>query len=152
MSVWAIHQNDSIYTDAEKFNPDRYLNHPKLANEYATSADYENRGKSAFHVICSSSWSPILHFIDHYGYGSGRRMCPGIHLAERNMWRIASKLIWAFEIREDPASPLDVDAYTSSVLVSPLPFKVSVKPRSQRHMETVQKELRQALEFLKQYE
>ncbi|KAI1617873.1 putative cytochrome P450 oxidoreductase [Exophiala viscosa] len=132
MSVWTMHQNDTIFQDAEKFNPDRYLNHPRLANEYATSSDYENR--------------------DHYGYGSGRRMCPGIHLAERNMWRIAAKLIWAFKMYEDPSAPLDVDGYTSSILVSPLPFKVKVEPRSQKHMETVQRELVQALEFLKQYE
>ena len=46
MSVWALHQNNEIYQDAEKFNPDRYLDHPKLANEYATSPDYENRGES----------------------------------------------------------------------------------------------------------
>lgn len=48
MSIWSIHQNDSIYNDAWRFNPDRYLGHPKFANEYATSADYENRGESMF--------------------------------------------------------------------------------------------------------
>jgi hypothetical protein len=68
------------------------------------------------------------------------------------MWRIAAKLIWAFKIYEDPTAPLDVDAYSSSILVSPLPFKVRVEPRSQKHMETVQRELVQALDFLKQYE
>jgi hypothetical protein len=47
MSVWTMHQNDQVYSDAEQFKPERYLSHPKMANEYATSADYENRGESA---------------------------------------------------------------------------------------------------------
>lgn len=45
MGVWAMHQNEKLYFDHEKFNPNRFLNHPKLANEYATSADYEGRDK-----------------------------------------------------------------------------------------------------------
>ena len=45
MGVWAMHQNEKLYFDHEKFNPDRFLNHPKLANEYASSADYEGRDK-----------------------------------------------------------------------------------------------------------
>jgi len=79
-------------------------------------------------------------------------MCPGIHLAERNMWRIAAKLIWAFDIGELDEKPLDVDAYTSCILVSPLPFQVKVKPRSEMHLTTIKRELVQAQEFFKQYE
>ena len=82
--TWAIHHNENIYKDPETFDPDRYAQHPRLANDYAGSPDWANR--------------------DHYNYGAGRRICPGIHLAERNMWRIASKLLWAFEFAE-PTDP-----------------------------------------------
>jgi len=68
------------------------------------------------------------------------------------MWRIAAKLIWAFDLRELPDKPLDVNGYTSSILVSPLPFQVDVKPRSEAHMETIKRELVEALNFLEQYE
>ncbi|KAJ5698483.1 hypothetical protein N7462_000488 [Penicillium macrosclerotiorum] len=44
LGIWAIHHQEKHYVDHEKFNPDRYLNHPKLANEYA-SADWEARDK-----------------------------------------------------------------------------------------------------------
>ncbi|CZR64460.1 uncharacterized protein PAC_14358 [Phialocephala subalpina] len=77
IATWAIHHLDSIYQDSDKFNPDRYLDHQKLANDYAGTSDYSMR--------------------DYYNYGAGRRICPGIHLAERNMWRMAAKLLWAFE-------------------------------------------------------
>jgi cytochrome P450 len=46
IAVWAMHQDEKLYKDHEKFNPDRFLNHPKLANEYASSPDYQNRDKS----------------------------------------------------------------------------------------------------------
>lgn len=68
------------------------------------------------------------------------------------MWRIASKLIWAFDISEMSDSPLNVDAYTSSLLTVPFPFKVKVKPRSEKHLECIKRELVDAQEFLRQYE
>lgn len=93
----------------------------------------------------------------HYGYGAGRRMCPGLHLAERNMWRIASKLLWAFDISEplDPTTGnvvhLDENAYTSAILMCPLPFKINVVPRSQEHLASIKRELTSAIDFMSQY-
>ncbi|RSL94626.1 hypothetical protein CEP52_012536 [Fusarium oligoseptatum] len=135
--TWAIHHSENIYEDPETFNPDRYTQHPRLANDYAGSPDWANR--------------------DHYNYGAGRQICPGIHLAERNMWRIASKLLWAFEFAE-PGDPktgevihLDPEAYNPGILQAPLPFKVSIKPRSEAHVATILREHKGSLEFLSQY-
>jgi hypothetical protein len=80
-----------------------------------------------------------------------------MHLAERNMWRIAAKLLWAFELSEyvDPEtgvkSPLDPDAYNPGILQAPLPFKVAIKPRSKEHIERINKEMSDATGFLEQY-
>ena len=30
--------------------------------------------------------------------GNGRRMCPGIHLADRNLFHAISKILWAFDL------------------------------------------------------
>jgi cytochrome P450 len=135
--TWAIHHSEGIYEDPESFNPDRYLDHPRLANDYAGSPDWAKR--------------------DHYNYGAGRRICPGIHLAERNMWRIASKLLWAFEFAE-PTDPetgkvahLDPYAYNPGILQAPVPFKVSIKPRSEAHVATIVREHSESLDFLDQY-
>lgn len=138
LAIWAMNQDERFFPDADKFNPDRYMNHPKLAPEYAVSPDYMNR--------------------DHYGYGGGRRICPGLHLAERNMWRIAAKLLWAFEISEpvDPVTgqviPLDESAYTSAILLCPLPYTVKVVPRSEKHLACIQRELHDAMNFMSQWE
>ncbi|KAJ5699992.1 Cytochrome P450 [Penicillium majusculum] len=39
---------------------------------------------------------------DHLGYGAGRCVCPGIHLAERNLIIGVAKLFWAFEFLNPP--------------------------------------------------
>ncbi|KAF2113642.1 cytochrome P450 [Lophiotrema nucula] len=73
---YALHR--TIYSDGDVYNPDRYLDRPRLANDYAGSPDYENR--------------------DHYTYGAGRRICVGIHLAERTQWRMTARILWGFNI------------------------------------------------------
>lgn len=79
--------------DPALFIPERYENHPQLAPEYA-AGKWENR--------------------DHYGYGVGRRICPGIHLAERNMFLAIAKLLWAFEFQagDDDVGKIDSDPVT----------------------------------------
>jgi hypothetical protein len=94
----------------------------------------------------------------HYGYGAGRRMCPGVHLAERNQWRIVAKLIWAFEIKEPVDSKtgktvsLNADDYTTGLLHAPNPYKVIFKPRSPAHSETIRREMEQSLKDLAPFE
>lgn len=138
VAVWAIHHLEREYKGHDDFNPDRYLNHPRLANHYAGSPDYENR--------------------DHYGFGAGRRICPGIHLAERNMWRIAAKLLWAFDFAEPleestgKTIPLDSEAYNNGILMMPQPFTVGITPRSQEHVKLIKSELAHAVDFLRQYD
>lgn len=41
--TWALHHTGSIFKDPEAFSPERYANHPKLANDYAGSSDYQKR-------------------------------------------------------------------------------------------------------------
>lgn len=74
------------------------------------------------------------------------------------MWRIAAKLLWAYEFSEpiDPATgraiPLDVDAYNPGILQAPLQFNVQIKVRSENYAATIKKELVGALDFLKKWE
>lgn len=74
------------------------------------------------------------------------------------MWRIAAKLLWAYEFSEpvDPVTgktiPLDATAYNAGILQAPLPFNVQIKPRSGQHMATIRKDLAMSLNFLKTWE
>lgn len=45
VGIWAMNHDATRYPNHEVFNPDRYLDHPKLASEYAVGPDYNNRDK-----------------------------------------------------------------------------------------------------------
>jgi cytochrome P450 len=123
---WAL--SHSQYENPDAYNPDRYLNHPGLATEYASSSDYEKR--------------------DHYTYGAGRRICPGIHLAERTQWRILARLLWAFRIEHE----IDTEAYEEKLITGPKPFQVRFTPRSQQHVRVIEKELEAVSDLLRKWE
>jgi hypothetical protein len=97
----------------------------------------------------------VLH---HYGYGAGRRICPGMHLAERTQWRITAKLLWAFNIERqiDPATgkPVEIDAesYHEGISHCPKPFKVNFVSRSKAHRDVIFKEFQNVQEFLAAFE
>ncbi|KAF2114293.1 cytochrome P450 2D18 [Lophiotrema nucula] len=122
--------------DPDTYNPDRYLQHPRLAMDYAGSPDYENR--------------------DHYSYGSGRRVCVGIHLAERTQWRILARLLWAFNI-EPPVDEsgkvfeLGYD-YVDAFLSHPVPYNVRFTPRSAYHERVVRESFVNVKDFLGSWE
>lgn len=129
---------NSTFEDSEIYNPDRYLGHPRLAMDYAGSSDYMNR--------------------DHYTYGGGRRICPGIHLAERTQWRITARLLWAFIIEpaldKETGKPIDLDlnAYIHGFILQPAPYKVRFTPRSEKHAEIIRQDFKNVEEFLKKWE
>ncbi|KAJ8110101.1 hypothetical protein OPT61_g6963 [Boeremia exigua] len=132
---WAL--SHSQFDNPSVYNPDRYLKHPGLATEYASSSNYENR--------------------DHYTYGAGRRICAGIHLAERTQWRMLARLLWAFRIEhavdeEGVRIPIDVDAYEEKLITGPKLFQVRFSPRSQEHVRVIEKELQAMSGLLKRWE
>jgi len=133
---WAL--SHSQYDDPDTYNPDRYLKHPGLATKYAGTADYENR--------------------DHYSYGAGRRICAGIELAERIQWRMLARLLWAFRLehavdgKTGEKIEIDPEAFEDKLITGPKPFQVKFTPRSQRHVEIINKELAGVSELLKKWE
>ena len=132
LNVWGLHHDPIKFPNPDIFDPERFAGRTLLASEYAIAAEYENR--------------------DHYSYGSGRRICPGIHLAERNLFLGMAKLLWAFEFSESKdengnAIPLDVDpqsAYLEGFLRCPKPFDCDIRVRSAARRATIMKEFDEA--------
>ncbi|KAJ8112762.1 hypothetical protein OPT61_g4948 [Boeremia exigua] len=133
---WAL--SHTQYDAPDIYNPDRFLNHPGLATEYASSPDYQNR--------------------DHYTYGAGRRICAGIHLAERIQWRMIARLLWAFRIAPpvDEVTgeevKIDTEAYEEKLIAGPKPFRVRFVPRSEKHVRIIEKEMEAVGELLRKWE
>lgn len=117
-----------VWEEPERFLPERYEAHVLLAPEYVAAGDWTKR--------------------DHFGYGAGRRICPGMYLAERNMLLSVAKLLWAFRfeaaIAADGTSvPVDADpvtGYHSGFLYCPKEYACTPVLRSERIRETVARE------------
>jgi cytochrome P450 len=73
LNVWALHHDGKRWESPEHFVPERYSAYPALALVYVASKDFADR--------------------DHLGYGASRRICPSIHLAERDLSVATAKLL-----------------------------------------------------------
>ncbi|KAI0393708.1 cytochrome P450 2D18 [Xylariaceae sp. FL0594] len=125
INIWGIHHDAKRFASPDTFDPDRYEGQTQLASVYANSGDYQNR--------------------DHFGYGIGRRICPGIHLAERALWLAVARIMWAFEFkpkRDAQGKPIALDVspttgYREGFLNQCYPFEVDVSVRSQKRLDTI---------------
>lgn len=90
-----------------------------------------------------------------------------MHLAERNLWRAISKILWAFEITPivDPITGIPKPPSTTAFSVNgeksaffggavrvAYPFDVNIKPRSSKHVAVLIKEYEAARATLEKYD
>lgn len=129
VNVLGLQHDDSKFPEPESFNPARWTGQTGLSAEYARLADYEKR--------------------DHYVFGTGRRLCAGIHFAERSLFITFAKIMWAFDIRPGKdengnEAKIDVDLHTGyeeGIIIEPIPFKCDIQPRSERRKQVIMEEL-----------
>ncbi|RDB24652.1 hypothetical protein Hypma_008227 [Hypsizygus marmoreus] len=48
---------------------------------------------------------------DHWTFGAGRRICPGLPVAERELWLAISRLLWSFTFHALPEEPISLEEY-----------------------------------------
>ena len=101
--------------------PDRYLNDPLPTSASANLADPYAR--------------------DHWMFGAGRRICPGMIVAEREIWLAISRMLWAFDMVQIPEKPIDLKEYDGMSGRSPVPFEVILKPRFDGMGDVVESEM-----------
>lgn len=64
-----------------------------------------------------------------YFVSNSRRVCPGLPVAERELWLAISRLLWSFSIHEIPGEPISLEEYEGLSGRSPLPYRVKLVPR-----------------------
>ena len=57
------------------------------------------------------------------------RVCPGQHLADLSLFITVALTLWAFDIAEDPAYPIDTMAIKDGALAHSEQFTVRFRPR-----------------------
>lgn len=124
VNAWGMHMDDRTFPNPSAFIPERFADHPFLASEYA-AGDWDRR--------------------DHYGFGAGRRICPGIHLAERNMFLAVAKLLWAFRLEEAVPNDSDpVTGYHQGFLYCAKPYGCRPVLRSENIRRAIEREFCEA--------
>ncbi|KAI8334344.1 cytochrome P450 [Chlamydoabsidia padenii] len=109
-----MHMNPDVYTDPEIFNPDRFLDNTRTM---------------------SSSANGTINQRDMYLFGWGRRLCPGIHLAEVEMFHVCTRLFAKSTIappldKTGKEAPIDLFAAENAGLVTqPQSYQVRFIPR-----------------------
>ncbi|KAI5860307.1 cytochrome P450 [Durotheca rogersii] len=133
-NVWAIHNDPKRHPDPRRFDPTRWANDSQTSQEAATNPDVSKR--------------------DHFTFGAGRRLCQGMHIADRSLFLAISRLLWAFDFGKavDKTSGKeitpDTNALSRGMLVTPEPFEANIKPRSARKADQIREEWRKATALL----
>ncbi|KAJ6076993.1 hypothetical protein N7499_008974 [Penicillium canescens] len=143
-NAWAIHHDPELYDCPDDFVPERYEHNP-----LGFKSDIEEVTDGIRKT---------------YGFGAGRRICPGFHLAENSLHINVAKVLWAFDIRAgtDPttgrplqAEEVNVDIatqWTDGFLIAPKPFPIVMSLRSEKHREVLDRELDEAQKVFQRYQ
>lgn len=109
----AIHNNPNYYPEPHRFDPARFLEVPLDGEKSSTAPN------------------------PHLNFGAGRRICPGLHVAESSLFIALAKIVWLFDIRPPRDEygdelPMDIsdEAFEEGANTVPKPFKVRFIPRS----------------------
>ncbi|KAJ7624709.1 cytochrome P450 [Roridomyces roridus] len=112
---WGILHDEKTYPDPFSFKPERWLTADGKLNPNAVDPDI--------------------------GFGYGRRECPGRHFAKTLLWVATASILAAFTVekaRDENGNVIEPTyEYNSGIINSPLPFKCSIKPRSQAIERTI---------------
>lgn len=124
VNAWGMHMDPERFKNPETFDPEHFAGNTRLAPDLA-NGKWEDR--------------------DHYGYGAGRRFCPGAHLAERNLFLAMAKLLWAFEIKPKSGGAGEINTdpatgYSEGFLVCAKDFECEFVVRGEERRETILRE------------
>ncbi|KAF7336962.1 Cytochrome P450 [Mycena venus] len=127
-NLWGIHLNPVDFPEPHRFDPERFM----------SKRDYPG------------PWQ-------HSSFGYGRRVCPGQYLASNSIYINIARILWGFNLtkaRDENGWEIDVDtfAYTDGFNSVPLPFPISITPRSPGHVAIIEREYEVAQEEMKAYD
>lgn len=120
-NVWTIHMDEAHYPNPREFQPERYEGDNQTAADSAANPDARKR--------------------DHFGFGAGRRICPGLHVAERSLFLGISRILWGFSIapktRDGIAVPINTERLTQGFVCMPDIFECDIRPRDEKREKKI---------------
>ncbi|KAG1730398.1 cytochrome P450 [Suillus paluster] len=98
---WAISRDAEVYPDPYVFKPQRWLN---------------DQGR-------------MRDDLKFFVYGFGRRMCPGLHVANRSVFINSLLILWSFQLSLDPTKPLNDMGFMTGAMPRDRPCAIDFKMR-----------------------
>jgi len=83
-NIGGIHSDPSIYPCPDRFAPERFLP--------VTDARHNQQYGGLDH---------------HYAFGTGRRICPGLQVADSSLFIAISRILWAFDLGPKKGALID---------------------------------------------
>jgi cytochrome P450 len=131
-NVWSIHMDPKRHSSPRDFDPERYKNDVQTAAQAANNSDASKR--------------------DHFVFGAGRRLCQGMHIAERSIFLFISRVLWAFDIDKAVDADGEIvpnpEKLTEGLFVQPEPFRAKIVPRDSGRVKSIQVEWKKMEELL----
>ncbi|KAF9261476.1 cytochrome P450 [Marasmius fiardii PR-910] len=116
LNTYGMQHDPQRYPDPFRFNPDRYLelSQEKFDSNYKTVGDKDN-------------WI----------FGVGRRVCPGIRLADHEIFLAITRMLWAFRMEEVPQNPINIEQYKDPAKGYPKELYIKMVPRHDKVAEMI---------------
>ncbi|XP_020223845.1 xanthotoxin 5-hydroxylase CYP82C4 [Cajanus cajan] len=105
-NVWKLHRDPRLWSEAEKFSPERFMNENGEVDEG--------------------------HNFEYLPFGSGRRACPGSTFATQVSLVTLARLLQAFDLAEPVDEPVDLKEGLGITLPKMTPLKILITPRLPR--------------------
>ncbi|KAH6879558.1 cytochrome p450 monooxygenase [Thelonectria olida] len=131
-NVWSIHMDETRSPNPRVFNPDRFKDDNTTLYQSAVG-DVTKR--------------------DNFVFGAGRRLCQGIHIAERSLFLGISRFLWGFDFsptRGQDGRPMtyDPEDLVGGITIQPADFQAIIEPRSEHKTSIMRKEAQGCQKFL----
>lgn len=133
-NVWTVAHDPKRHPNPQRFDPSRWAHDRQTSAEAANNADATQR--------------------DHFVFGGGRRLCQGMHIADRSLFLAIARILWAFDVRRavDPSTNQeivpDMRDISEGLLIHPLPFPADIVPRSEMKARQIREEWARMAELL----
>ncbi|KAG0699881.1 cytochrome P450 [Suillus ampliporus] len=115
-NIWFMLNDPRTYANPSQFNPERFL----ASNGKEPETDPR--------MIC---------------FGFGRRICPGLHLADASVWISIAMSLAVFDISKVVENGVEITPEldpSSGTISHPKPFKCCIKARSAKALELIQQD------------